>query len=561
MLHIKQIEMKQFATHDASRVNLPERGLVAVTGPNGSGKSTMIEAVATGLWGESLRGELGWRAGIAGEVTIQTDGVAVTRKRSKAGASKVEWNEQGRESVAYETATKAQTALEVLVGSYEVWRRTCVLSSLDSAAFSLARDVDRKRLLEEFLGLEMFDAGLTAARADLKAATAKASAASSLVRDLTQRRSFADSQLRQAQEDAAVSSAEARPVADVRADLDRVSGLLKGAQQDASEASARAQQVARTVRELEQAGASVDAEARAEMARLSRLRDDQCPTCGQGVADVRAHISQEVADLRQKADAQRAAVSAQLASARADHAAALEEAEELASEARALSAKAQALQADLRVSEAAAKRTAALESRRAEAQAAFDKADGQLGKATEDAATTAREVEYLEAVERVLGLRGVRAQVLDRALGALEQTANAWLSRMPTAQGALVLTLSGSTTQKTGTVVDAISLRVGGRAYASCSGGERRRVDVALLLALRELAVAAHGRDGTIWADEVFDALDVQGVQDAAAALREMASDRLVVVVTHSPDLLAALRPDVRISLALDGEKSVVKAA
>ena len=132
---------------------------------------------------------------------------------------------------------------------------------------------------------------------------------------------------------------------------------------------------------------------------------------------------------------------------------------------------------------------------------------------------------------------------------------------MPTSQGALTLTLSGSTTQKTGNTVDAISLRVGGRAYASCSGGERRRVDVALLLALRELAVAAHGRAGTIWADEVFDAFDVQGVQDAAAALREMASERLVVVVTHSPDLLAALRPDVRIRLGLEDGRAVVAAA
>lgn len=561
MLHIRELELKQFATHDQSRVRFPERGLVAVTGPNGSGKSTLVEAVATGLWGESLRGELGWRAGIAGEVTVTTDGVTATRKRSKAGASKVEWAEAGREPVAYETATKAQTALEALVGSFDVWRRTCVLSSLDSAAFSLARDVDRKRLLEEFLGLEMFDSGLTACRADLKAATAKASNAAQAVRDLAQRRSFAESQLRQASEDTQVSRAETRPLADVRADLDRLTALQKTAAADASAASATVQQVKRRVSELEQAGSAIDAEARAEMARLSRLRDDQCPTCGQGVADVRAHISQEVATLRQKADDARAAVAAQLAEVKGELTTATEEAEELATEARALAGKVQTLQTDLRLAEANEKRVAQLEARRAEAQAALDKVDAQVAGAEANATNATEAVAYLEAVERVLGLRGVRAQVLDRALGALEQTANAWLARMPTSQGALSLTLSGSTTQKTGNVVDAISLRVGGRAYASCSGGERRRVDVALLLALRELAVAAHGRDGTIWADEVFDALDVQGVQDAAAALREMAADRLVVVVTHSPDLLAALRPNVRISLALDGEKAIVKAA
>jgi len=158
---------------------------------------------------------------------------------------------------------------------------------------------------------------------------------------------------------------------------------------------------------------------------------------------------------------------------------------------------------------------------------------------------------HMDAVEQVLGLRGVRAQVLDHSLKALEQQANAWLDRMPTERGPLQISLTGSTTQKSGSVVDSISLKVHGRPYASCSGGERRRVDVALLLALRELAVAAHGRDGSLLCDEVFDALDAQGQTDVAAALGEMAQDRMVLVVTHSPELAKALRPKAKIHVGL----------
>jgi ABC-type lipoprotein export system ATPase subunit len=49
----------------------------------------------------------------------------------------------------------------------------------------------------------------------------------------------------------------------------------------------------------------------------------------------------------------------------------------------------------------------------------------------------------------------------------------------------------------------------------------------------------------------VFDALDAQGQTDVAAALGEMAQDRMVLVVTHSPELAKALRPKAKIHVGL----------
>jgi len=231
---------------------------------------------------------------------------------------------------------------------------------------------------------------------------------------------------------------------------------------------------------------------------------------------------------------------------------------DLQAEHKELSKKVGELREQYRLAESQSKLRASLaakieDSKKAVAEwAAKIKAHGAgADKAAADAA-------HLEAVEQVLGLRGVRAQVLDHALGALESQANAWLSRMPTDAGVLTLTLTGSTTQKSGNTVDAIALKVRGRPYASCSGGERRRVDVAILLALRELAVAAHGRDGSLLCDEVFDALDAPGQADVASALSEMAQERLVVVVTHSPELAKALRPTMQLTVSLvDGAASV----
>lgn len=539
MLHIRSLSLSKFATHEDTTLTLPEKGLVAITGGNGAGKSSLLECVSVALWGESLRGEPGWRDGQAGSVSVTTDRVTATRKRAKA-STKLEWQDNQGSPVTYETTTKAQAALEALIGSYDVWRRTCVLSSLDSAAFSLARDSDRKRLLEEFLGLGMFDTALDACRTDRTIATQAAKDAETVRTSVNQQLSFARSQLATAQADLAKMLAETggKDMESLKSEGTRLAALHKAVSLDAKAAAEK-------VQHMERVGLEDDAKAKSEEVRLAKLGKDACPTCGQDVADAVQHLQQAITEAKDKARKSRESVADALQAARWD-------AEDLAQEAKDLAGKLEAVRADFRVAESQAKQREHLADRVAKAKESVAKWESEEQKLQGDLTPLIEKAAHLTAVERVLGLRGVRAQVLDHSLHALEQQANAWLARMPTEAGPLTITLAGSTTQKTGNVVDAIALRVQGRPYASCSGGERRRVDVALLLALRELAVAAHGRDGTLFCDEVFDALDQQGQADVAEALREMAEDRLVVCITHSQDLLSALDPDLHVSVSLE---------
>ncbi len=544
MLHLRKLTLANFATHEQSEVALPSRGLVAVTGGNGSGKSSLLEAVATAGWGESLRGELGWRSGQPGAVTLETDQLRLTRKRSKAGASKLEWQYLNTSATEYETTSKAQAALEHVVGSYDVWRRTCVLSSADSAAFSLARDADRKRLLEEFLGLSAFDVALDACRKDKREASAKAQQATSDCEKVNLQLGFAQSQLDTAKKELADLTTEAKDLKAMKAEGQRLVDLVKAAESDASKATD-------VVVDLLKKQAECIADLRAEQARLARLSKDTCVTCGQNVVDMKSHLEREVERLRQESVRALAAVEVDMVAARAMEA-------DLKYELQELQNKLNTARTEFRLAEQAAKQRAGLAQKVLDAQNAVAEWAGKVEVSKQAAAEAQLHLAHLEATEQVLGLRGVRAQVLDHSLTALEGQANAWLDRMPTEQGALAISLTGTTTQKSGSTVDAISLRVHGRPYASCSGGERRRVDVALLLALRELAVAAHGRDGSLLCDEVFDALDVQGQSDVAAVLAEMAQDRVVVVVTHSPDLVKALRPDRHIRVSLSDGKAVL---
>jgi len=69
----------------------------------------------------------------------------------------------------------------------------------------------------------------------------------------------------------------------------------------------------------------------------------------------------------------------------------------------------------------------------------------------------------------------------------------------------------------------------GGHGYKATSQGERRRQDIALLLAF--------AGQGTLFFDEVFDSVDKEGIDAVAQVISELAAERCVVVITHNEDL------------------------
>ena len=127
------------------------------------------------------------------------------------------------------------------------------------------------------------------------------------------------------------------------------------------------------------------------------------------------------------------------------------------------------------------------------------------------------EVKVLEAAEAALGLRGVRAGIFTRLLVGLEAAANAWLPRL--CGTGLRLELKPYSEKKSGGVSDAISIQVhgagGGEGYRAASQGERRRLDIALLLAF--------SGKGSLFLDECLDSLDAEGIDAVCGVLEDLA--------------------------------------
>jgi DNA repair exonuclease SbcCD ATPase subunit len=162
------------------------------------------------------------------------------------------------------------------------------------------------------------------------------------------------------------------------------------------------------------------------------------------------------------------------------------------------------------------------------------------------------EIKVLQACRDALGPRGARVRILSDALTGVQDVASAWLERFYDGAVRCELRLDEESREK-GQRAGSIALNIvglGSGGYKSLSGGQRRRVDLALQFALAEVSALASGRaPGTLWVDEAFDALDVEGVAAVQTALEDVAQDRCVVVISHSQHVVEGMRFDQHVKL------------
>jgi DNA repair exonuclease SbcCD ATPase subunit len=280
---------------------------------------------------------------------------------------------------------------------------------------------------------------------------------------------------------------------------------------------------------------------------LKRIDHDQCPYCGQPVPPRlidEARLSVENA--KTTFFETRAKVGDELTNLDQEYESLLDESRALRKRRETVVVQLTRAATTLEAADAVAKEEADFERRLAAKRTQVSTVQEAARKAAEVVDGLEAEEAELRAVETVLGTEGVRAHLLSEALGALETTANFWLSRL--APVGISVALKPYAEQKSGNVRDRISLEIegagGGNGYDGASTGEQRRIDIALLFALADLASGGEPR-GTIFLDEVLDTLDPEGIELVSQALRELAADRAVMVVSHNEEAYDALKPDI----------------
>jgi DNA repair exonuclease SbcCD ATPase subunit len=547
-MNVRSITLHNLFCHCYTSLVLPASGIVLVRGPNGSGKSALVEAVSVALWGKTLRGAEPWLASAtecSATVEAMTGLVAERTRTSKK--TELTWSLPNREPVRYENVTKAQIALDAVIGSWDVWRRSSVFSSQDAANFSRATDGERKRLLESVLCLSAFDDASSRCRTWLRDVEGSLVPKRATTAMWMHRVEWNQDALREAErrlEDAPAESTFVKDDSETNERIQKLRHMRDLAYEE--ELVTRKQLTA-----AQNSGAENNAIARQLRGMLAQLRNaSTCPTCGQVVSDALRGKLQAQADSETR-------TAVELQQQIADDLQNLEGlVEELRAEIVQLDKTIQALQVEQYQAKKSFEQAETLRKLRQSASTdvenakeAIASAEAALDRVTQDQQRIELELATARACDTVLGLRGVRAHILGEALDGIEAVANHWVDRLFSSQ--VRVRLSPYSEKKTGGVSDAISLSVEGLGqggYASCSGGERRRLDVALLLALAEIASASSGQvPGTLFLDEVFDTLDSDSVERVSEALQSIADERCVVVISHSEILDASLQADMRV--------------
>jgi len=515
---VRTLTLVQFGVYRDVTVELPSTGVVAITGRNGSGKSTIIDAVSWCAYGRVYRGAQR-TVPPNDEATVSlelNDGTIVERVRSKRRASATITVDSITH--AFDTVTQFDTFAEQLLQPFDTWSRSNVFCSSDAQRFATATDVQRKELIESALAVDSVDAAYTKARELYLSAMKRRDAVAYELSGV--RRAIEHERTVSAQEHETIIS---NATAELNLALERVLVLKREG------AAALAVQ-----RELQsKVNATLDALSAANAARTVALREHEltcagkCYVCGQRIEADAAMAANELARC-EELFSQRAA----------EHAKAREELDRASSTTERYRVSVRAAQAS------AAQLESSIERATQFIAAPVIPSASLIAPLEVQLAELERELLRRDVACTVLGPKGARSLLLRDALLFLQQRTNEMLSELGAAYTIELRPVTGDGAKQRAS----IELRVvgiGGGVYSDCSGGERRRIDVAIAIALGELSSWSTVRSdtSTLFLDEVFDALDSDARKAASAWIELESQRRCVVVVTHSEEFLSGL-PD-----------------
>ncbi len=176
------------------------------------------------------------------------------------------------------------------------------------------------------------------------------------------------------------------------------------------------------------------------------------------------------------------------------------------------------------------------------------KVQGSLGEKEEHAAALQGRVgELASSAEKyafwrdAFGNQGLRSFILDAVIPVLNEHV-AEYGRVLT-DGEIRVSFHAQEKLKSGEMRERFGMDIESEASASAyrklSNGERRRVDLAILMALRDMVQSRASKQfGMVFADEIFDGLDAEGIERAVRLVGELArTECRVFVITQRDDL------------------------
>jgi len=587
VIEITFFQAEDFLSFETLEYHIPKDSLVFVGGcvdedlgkSNGAGKSSMWEVIPWVLYGKTVRGLNGdevvrrGQDGVTGEVrfTIDDKKYQVQRERAK-GRGKLRLIENGKEVQGVDIRD-TQRILEGILGvSYDLFINSVVFGQGLSYRFVQAPDSEKKEIFEQLLDLGW----LSEAHARAKGAYSSAKSLS----DETARKSETLSvRIRSLEEEERWLLSSKTETADVL--RSRISGLESSISTETTLAETKESEMQVLdermdeknnslvlYRELRTGLLHLSQSISGEVARMVRrvshlsvksseiegLAGKPCPTCLQpipkdypksldvqfaderdilsGMVEFDGCLNNQVLGVYNVVDRDIKKVEEDISGielARRTRKREREDALRSISEMRASIA---GLTAE---HESQVGRAARLET----VQKSVQEALGNQMELDGEASDALQEMALAEFWMEGFGNRGVKSLVLSSVLEWVNEASRFFSVKLT--NGELVPSFL-STSVKAGVEKEVLSVTIQKGPdtidYRTLSGGEKRRVDVVVLLTLCRLMGAISGREVNLLVfDEVFESLDTTGIESVIYVLKEFAKNgKSVFVVSHQEE-------------------------
>lgn len=595
-MKFKRLKLKNFCSFEDAEVNLESRGPLLVEGKNtdaggsnGAGKSSIFNGLCWALYGKTpvnLKGDDVVREGSKGESSVALhlehlrEDLVVTRSRKPKSGLHVVY---AGEEVTASTAKALQEKLETLLGvSYQVFTQVVVFPQAKLGLGALT-DSEVKSLLDTVLDMDRFATAQEKAKEQLKQLKYEYQKAYEVVgqlelqRDAAKEKHILNKNRADAWEDQQKS--KIRKLEEKLKSLDeqelqeKIDNLYEEAEkyseyfheltEEESLLAANYYKLSQRIISIEQEIKFIDERIQAAKARPVEEVEGDCPTCGQSLPGhimeavlrkqqkKREEIAQEVADLEnskllQQEDLGEFHERYQLAKAAhekyAQQAKVTEAVNKLVSEMDKLSVQ-QESQDEL-YSHLQKEIEEIKQDENIYYKIASDYADkaislhNELTKQKKVVDDLKQVVEDYEFWVQGFGNKGVKNLFLRQITPYLNQQANKYFSFLTGGQGSVEI----QTTKKlkSGEERDQFSVKVnipGTKSnYANLSGGEKRRVDLALMFAVFDLfRLQSRVKPSIMLLDEAVESMDEEGAEALVSLLTAFYKDQVetILFISH----------------------------
>lgn len=518
-----------FGNLDLNIEELPN-GVCVVTGrnddtsdsdSNGAGKSTLFEVISWTIYGRTHKG-VGKDSIIKdgtsetyGEVSLEVGSttVKVIRHKKFNKAEKLEVFIDGEEICDTERLRQTQYRLdEILNISYEKFVNIVYLSSSTYGSFGNSTDKDKKDILQQFVPTifnTIYD----------KTSTVYSEVSNEL-RRLETGKDYLDKSIREAKTNLNNKNEE---LVKVTSGIDELT-IPSEVEVDSEDLLQRITHYTSVIDNVESAKRRLKVltteldELEKKILEIGNRPADVCYVCGQEWKDAEKHNFAELEKLTVKYTT----LEDKIDKFKDDNKDNLEKnIEDLKSKRRDLQTELKKYNASNKEREEALKTKHKLEGNREslaktieELQSNIVKYEEELSTITQELQDTESKLEVLDIIKTAFSRNGIPAAVLDSILEEIQNRINYYLEQLY--NNALSVTINSTRELKSGDSKEEIEFIIrspkGIRDYKTLSGGEKRRIDVAFILALREAYLTKKDLAFNILVlDEIFDALDVTG--------------------------------------------------